>query len=189
MILVFMPSNEPDIAAWLLCEDILNKIKSELITQAMDTLDEAITSKAIDVKGSLITLPDKPSETEMKIFIINRLLGEKERIMEMYNGYLAEIAADGKADANKLQQKERLEKFLLYIEKISMLMDYSAVVDAWMLDINTEAKEHDASQIIKKTASKEASRQKVLDYVLKNKTIIKEEILSEEEMGILKRAA
>lgn len=183
-----MPSNESDIQAWLLCEDILNKVKSELITQAMDTLDEAINSKAIDVKGSLITLPDKPSETEMKIFIINKLLDEKEKIMEMYNGYLVDIAASGGTDAGKLQQKERLEKFLLYIEKISMLMEYSTVVNAWMLEINTEAKETDASIIIKKTALKDSSRQKVLDYVLKNKTIIKEEILSSNEMEILKKA-
>ena len=35
-----MQDDGKDISAWLLCEDIFNKIKTELITEAMDTLQE-----------------------------------------------------------------------------------------------------------------------------------------------------
>src|SRR5271167_1748135 len=115
-----MQDTEPGISAWLLCEDIFNRIKNELITQAMDTLQIAIDAKIIEVSGSLVTLPDKPGETEMQMFIINRLVGEKDSILERYKAHMA-IEPD-KNDPNAVIQKERLKKFLLCVEQISMLM-------------------------------------------------------------------
>lgn len=48
---------DDNIPAWLLCEEILNKAKTELITQAMDMIHAAVESKDIEINGSLITQP------------------------------------------------------------------------------------------------------------------------------------
>lgn len=168
--------------AWMICEDIFNRLKTELITEAMDALQEAINAKVIEIKGSLITLPDKPSDTEMNMFVINRLLQEKEKIIEMYGNYKID---DQDASADKIKQKERLEKFLLYVEKISMLMEYSNVLELWMNDINKEITEKNESIIIKMTMEKVDSRSKILNYIMKSKTIEKEEVISKEEREML----
>jgi hypothetical protein len=172
-----------DNPAWLTCEDLFSKIKTELITQAMDTLDIAVNEKLLDIKGSLITVADKPSDTEMKMFIINKIIEEKEKIVEMYNGYLLDIQSSEKLNADRLEQKERLEKFLLYVEKISTLMDYSTLLDAWMNEMSMEVLEKNPSEIIKKTINN--SRRKILEYVLRNSTMVKEEILDNDERKIL----
>lgn len=182
-----MQADDHGIPAWLTCEEIINKIRTELITQAMDTLDEAVAAKAIEVKGSLINLPDKSSETEMKMFVIRNLIDEKEKIAEMYKSYLSDIDAGNTTQA-KLEQKERLEKFLLYVEKISVLMDYSNVIEQWIHDIGMEVSENDPSLIIKKSIAKEKLRKEILGYVLKNKTMIKEEVLDSREMEIIRKA-
>lgn len=178
-----MQNDEPGIPAWLLCEDILNKIKTELITEAMDTLQEAINSKAIEISGSLVTLPDKPSETEMNMFIINKLLDEKDKIIEQYSGYLADESAD--TDPKKVEQKERLRKFLFAVEQISKLMEYSHLFDPWMTDVGMQITIKDPSEIIKITMHGNEARMEVLKYVLNSKKIEKEEILSENERKIL----
>ena len=172
------------IPAWMACEDLFNRLKTELVTEAMDALQEAMRLRLIEVNGSLITLPDKPSDTKMNMFIIKKLLQEKDRILEMYGSNFSND--DGKQmDAARLKQKERIGKFLLYVEKISLLMDYSGAVEAWMNDINKEITEKDPSKIIKRTLAKEESRAKLLDYLLKSRTIEKEEVITEAERSLL----
>jgi len=182
-----MQEDEPGIPAWLICEDIFNKLKTELITQAMDTLQIAIDAKAIEITGNLVTLPDKPSETEMQLFIINKLIEQKESIIERYGHYLFE-EENGPLDANKIEQKERLKKFLLAVEQIDALMQYSKVFDAWINDAAMQVTEKDPSEIVKITAHGDEARLGVLDYVLKNKKIEKEEVLTAREHEILVNA-
>ncbi len=177
-----MQESEPGIAAWLICEDIFNKIKTELITQAMDTLQEAIDSKAIEVSGSLVNLPDKPSDTEMSMFIINRLIEQREKIIERYKGFMSEDLGN---DPKKIAQKERLEKFLLAVDQISALMHYSEIVESWMHDVAMEIATKEPSEVIKKTIKGDESRIEVLNYVLKNKKMEKELVLTENERRII----
>jgi hypothetical protein len=89
-----MAKSESDLQAWLVCEEIFNKIKTELITQAMDTVKEAIDSKMMDVKGSLINLPDKASDTELYMFLISQILEQRENIVKNYEKYLNGVDYD-----------------------------------------------------------------------------------------------
>ncbi|MDE1870876.1 MAG: hypothetical protein KGI06_01400 [Candidatus Micrarchaeota archaeon] len=174
-----------DIPAWLVCEDIFNKIKTELITQAMETLQDAIDSRAIEVNGSLVTLPDKPSDTDMKMFIINRIMEDKDGIAERYREYLSE---KGTSDPKKVQQVERLKKFLLAIEQISMLMSYSKLFDEWMHDIAMQVTAKEPQDAITATLKGNETRMEVLAYVLGNAKIGSEEILTESERSILEKS-
>ena len=170
----FMQENEKGIPAWLVCEDIFNKIRTELITQAMDTLQEAIDSKAIEIKGSLVNLPDRPGDTEMKMFIIKKLIGEKESIMERYKRYASD---DNQSTPEQIQQKERLKKFLLSVEQISLLMNYGDIFNSWMHDIAMQVGVKDPSDVIRKTINGDESRLSVLNYTLNNSKLEKEKVL------------
>lgn len=170
-----------------MCEDIFNRIKTELITEAMDTLQEAIDSKAIEVKGSLVNLPDKPSDTEMKMFLINRIVEDKESIIERYKGYVSK-ANENTGDPKVVQQTERLKKFLLAVEQISMLMSYSKIMDSWMRDISMQIAAKYPSDVVKATISGDG-RIEVLRYVLESGKIKKEEVLKKEEREMLENLA
>jgi hypothetical protein len=178
-----MQKDEEGIPAWLLCEDIFNKIKTELITEAMDTLQEAVNSKAIEISGSLVSLPDKPSDTEMQMFIINRLIEQRESINQRYASKLHD---DGSStDPKKVQQLERLKKFLMAVEQISLLMQYSHVFDSWITDVGMQAAVKNPSEVIKNTIKGEDARTEVLEYVLRSAKVEKEEILTKRERKIL----
>ncbi len=179
-----MRDNEPGIPAWLVCEDILNRIKAELITQAMDVLQEAINSKAIEVNGSLVTLPDRPSDTDMYMFIINKLIEEKGNIIDRYRSYLSNDGINQNPD--NVQRRERLKKFLLSVEQISLLMQYSQVFNTWIHDVALQINATDPSDVIKNTLRENEPRMDVLNYVLNNKKIENEHILTEKEREILK---
>jgi hypothetical protein len=180
-----MAKSESDLQAWLVCEEIFNKIKTELITQAMDTVKEAIDSKMMDVKGSLINLPDKASDTELYMFLISQILEQRENIVKNYEKYLNGVDYD-KLSPEMLQQVGRLRKFILYIDKIAILMDYGSAFDSWMNDVAMEIREKDPSKIIRDTMND--SRIELISFVLKNQTIAKEEILTEKERKFLERA-
>jgi hypothetical protein len=85
-----------------------------------------------------------------------------------------------------LQQVGRLRKFILYIDKIAILMDYGSAFDSWMNDVAMEIREKDPSKIIRDTMND--SRIELISFVLKNQTIAKEEILTEKERKFLERA-
>lgn len=181
-----MQKDDDDIPAWLLCEDMFNKIKTELITEAMDTLQEAVDSKAIEISGSLVSLPDKPSDTEMRMFIINRLIEQREGIAERYRGQLQSEGSS--ADPKKVQQLERLKKFLLAVEQISMLMQYSRIFDPWINEVGMQAAVKDPSQVIKNTIKGDEKKIEVLQYVLRSAKMEKEEILTKRERKIIEES-
>jgi hypothetical protein len=180
-----MAKSESDLQAWLVCEEIFNKIKTELITQAMDTVKEAIDSKMMDVKGSLINLPDKASDTELYMFLISQIMEQRENIVKNYEKYLNGVDYD-KLSPERMEQVGRLRKFILYIDKIAILMDYGGAFDSWMNDVAMEIREKDPSKIIRDTMND--SRMELINFVLKNQTIAKEEILTEKERKFLERA-
>jgi hypothetical protein len=180
-----MAGKESDLQAWLVCEEIFNKIKTELVTQAMDTVKEVMDSKMIDVKGSLVNLPDRASDTEMYMFLIKHMVEQRENIINNYRKYL-EVGDYKELSPQKLEQIERLRKFLLAVDKISILMDYSNAFDGWMKDIAMEIREKDPSKIIKGTMNE--SRMELINYVLKNQVMAKEEILTDKERKFLERA-
>lgn len=184
LLLDSMQKEDDKIPAWLLCEDILNRIKTELITQAMDTLQEAIDSKAIEITGSLVNLPDKPSDTEMKMFIIGKLIENRDDIVSKYGDYLSKEDNDPRL----VQQKERLKKFILAVEQISLLMQYSRLFDPWMHDAGMQVESSDALDVMRRTMQGSDERIEAMRYVLKNRKLEKEKILKKSEREILESA-
>ena len=171
-----------DTPAWMVCTDLLNKIKSELVTEAMEELDSQVAKKNIDIKGALITLPERPEETDMKMFVIRKLVSEAGKIREMY----AEAAMSDN-DSREVERRERSRIFLLGVERIVLLMHYESMIDSWSYDVGRMVGAKNAVEIIRDTAES-AERKDLVWFVLRNKTMIRENALTGDERSILEGA-
>lgn len=175
-----------DTPAWMVCVDMLNKAKVELITEAMDTLNNEISEKRIEVNGSLITLPDRPNDADRDMFIITTMLERAPQIRERYGSFIE--SGEGSDDPNVVLQVERARKFLLALEQIETLMGYSTYFDEWMHDASLLANIKEPEEIFRKTVSHNKERSEILRFMLGSKTFVKEEIFTEEERKFLQAA-
>jgi len=181
---------EEGIPAWLVCVDILNKAKNELITEAMDTLKEQIGANNIAIEGNLVTtMPDKSAETERDIFIINRLLENANNIRQTYNRFISEKeSVPQNLDSETVERIAKLKVFLLSLDKIEFLMEYSGHFSDWDHDVSMEVKIGSPAEIIAKTVRTNPERREILMFLLNSKIVQKEEIFSENERDILSNA-
>ncbi len=166
----------------MVCTNLLNKIKSELVTEAMEELDNQISKRNIDVKGTLITLPERPEETDMKMFIIRKLVSEVGKIRELYS----DLAKSDSNDSKIVEQRERSRIFLLGVEKIVLLMHYESMIDSWSYDVGKMAGLNDAVEVMKGTLEN-PEREELIRFVLGSNKMIEEKVLSDDERDILER--
>lgn len=179
---------EERVPAWMLCVDMLNKLKRELVNQAMDTLDGEVAAGRVDIKGSLIDVPDQSNETDMKLFVIGRMLQNVDQMREAYGKYIDSIDSKGRgASAIELQNQERAKLFMLAVEKISILVNYGGLLEAWINDASMLVGAKSLADIVKKTAAGR-ERLELVRFVLKNRAISEGNILSREERKSLESA-
>ncbi len=180
---------DADVPAWMVCVDILNKAKRELVTQAMDTLDREVEAKRMDIKGSIITVPDQPSEDEMKLFVIGQVLNNAEQMREKYGGYIKEVGEKGAtATAQEVEGAERARLFLMAVEKIEILVQYSRQLDSWINDVSMKVSLADPVLVLRETLTS-SERRELLLFIRNNKTMQSEETFSKMERGIIESAA
>ena len=177
--------NDDSTAAWMLCDDIITRVKDELILEAVDILHEELKAGRIDLKGYVNVLPDKAQELQRDMYLINNLVQREQEIIAQYAPYLD---GNGQHDSDKLSRIEDLRKFVLSVKAISMLMRLSIAAERWALDTGKYSALSDPVQIIKKTAIMADERKEILDFVLSHSKFTKSEALSGEEMGILASA-
>ncbi|MGI0133842.1 MAG: hypothetical protein ACREBW_02645 [Candidatus Micrarchaeaceae archaeon] len=177
-----------DTPAWLLCEDILNKAKVELITEAMDTLNKEVKEGNIAIHGNIIEVHDKPSDTERDMFVINRMLEDSDNIRASFTKFIQEKEADQKSlTPDTVERIEKLRKFLLSLDKIQLLMGYSSEFDHWIEDVAMQVAIKDPSSIISKTMGGSELRKEILSFILASKTFEKEEVFHKTEREILEK--
>ena len=121
-----MDDDDAGVPAWILCNDLLIKLKNELANEAILAAEREIKEGRMDVKGSVITQPDQQSEGENLLFVVNNLIGERDGIHERYDPYIKELQDNpSKFDSKTAQRIESLRKFLLAVDEIYTLMHYS----------------------------------------------------------------
>jgi hypothetical protein len=172
--------------AWMLCEDILTRIKDELILEAIDLLHVQIKEGSVSIDGYVVTLPDKSQEIARDIFVINNLLSEQNQIRETYKKYINDN--QGAATGETVEKSEKMKRFLLFLDELSILMSYSEVFGVWITDAWQYAKLNDVSQIIANTMSNSEDRADALRFVLSSKGFAKEEIFTTGERDALSDA-
>jgi hypothetical protein len=173
-----------EMPAWLLCEDILTKIKDELILEAIDILHEEINQRRINIEGYVPILPEKTEEVERDLFLLNNLLSRREEIKEQYRRYSQERQ---KKDPEQVMRMEALNKFLMSIDAITFLMDTSHVFEMWADETGKYSRIRDPSELLSTSASNE-ERIAALRFILSSSKFTENEPLGDEEFAILRQA-
>lgn len=168
----------------MLCDDIITRMKDELVLEAVDLLHAEIKAKRIDISGYTALMPDKSAELQRDLYIISNLVARGHEIMDQYGPYLD--AAE--RDPERLARKEELKKFLMSVQGITMLMRYSTIADTWATDVGKFSSLTDIAQILARTANMADERKELMDYVLSNKKFKDSEALSDEELAALRSA-
>ncbi|MDE1860410.1 MAG: hypothetical protein KGH72_01705 [Candidatus Micrarchaeota archaeon] len=172
--------------AWLLCYDMLIKVKDELTLEAIDILHDEIKAKHIDITGYVSLLPDKSDELQRDMYIINNLLIRENEIREQYAAYLED--SSGTTDGKELARAEELKRFLLALDAISMLMGYSRLVAKWAEDTGEFYDSSDPAEIVRRTMEPEGQRRQLAEYILSSAKFRKSDALSEDEFEIIRRS-
>ncbi len=169
----------------MVCEDVITRLKEELVLEAVDILHEEVKSGRIDMKGYVPLLPDKSNELQHDMYMINNLRMREHEIIEQYRPYLQ---GHTETDPDKLRQVEELKKFVLSVGAISTLMRFSDTAGAWAEDTGKHSKISDQEKIFVDTIKSSEERLEVLEYVLSSVKFLKSEALSKDEISLLKKA-
>ncbi len=184
-----MKDDDAGLPAWMLCNDLLIKVKNELANEAIIALEREMKAGRIDVRGSVIAQPDQQQDGENKLFVINNLITERDGIHERYDQYVKDFDENpSKFDGSAAERIEALKKFMLAVDEIYTFMHYSKVMADWADDASMRVRETDPSEILAKTASAARERAEAASFVLSLKSFIRENILSEGERRMLERA-
>ncbi|MCL5099554.1 MAG: hypothetical protein M1158_00290 [Candidatus Marsarchaeota archaeon] len=184
-----MEKENDRIPAWILCSDLLIKLKNELANEAIAVLEGEIKAGRISIGGSVITQPDEQSDGENKLFVVNNLINDRVAMHEKYDFLIAEFESNpSKFDGKTAERMEGLKKFVLAVDEMRMLMAYSQMMDRWAEETTHHVRENSISEIIRATMQDDAGRREALRFVLSLKSFIKESILSEQERQELAQA-
>lgn len=175
-----------DSVAWIECDDIITRIKDELILEAVDILHEEIKAGHVDINGYVSLMPDKPNELQRDMYIINNILEREHEIMGQYGPYL-DRPSDS-SDSATIERIEHLRKFILSVQAISTLMRLSRIAGAWSEDTGKYSEAEDVHTVMVDTMNMDDGRVEVADFVLSSKRFASSEALSNDEIGELRRA-
>ena len=183
-----MNDNE-GIAAWIICEDLLVKVKAELANEAIITLQNEVKAGRMKVNGKLVST-EVPSDAERDLFVANEIAKESETMLHEYSRYIKDKEADrpklAPGDVEKIENAKRL---MLAVEEIAMLIHYRTIAEEWILEIEGIPNIDDPARLLSSTMhGKDDTRFSVLDLALKRKSLIKERIFTEKEREIMLEA-
>ncbi len=183
-----MPGNE-GIAAWIVCEDLLVKVKAELANEAIITLQKEVKAGRMKVGGKLVS-SEVSSDDERDLFVANEIAKESETMLHDYARYIKEKESDkAKLTPDDVEKIDNAKKLMLAVEEIAMLIHYRMVTEEWILEIEEMPNIDDPAKLLASTMhGKEDDRYSVLDFMLKRKSIKDEGIFTDEERKTMEDA-
>ena len=174
--------------AWIICEDLLVKMREELLEEAMSILDKERQAGHIEVNGKPLSTGESGNYTEEALYIINNLIADAPKLHEEYARYIS-VQSDKKLSEADAKRFKELKDFVLAIDELSLLMDYSRILSAWAEEVAHYVKDTDPAEILKKTSNDpEELRKEVLKFFISNKTFASKSPLSEHEINIVSNA-
>ncbi|EET89641.1 MAG: hypothetical protein LVQ97_01750 [Candidatus Micrarchaeales archaeon] len=180
-----MQEEKDVVPQWITAHDLLIRLKDELIGKAIALLHKEESEGRIKISGTLMSTPDKNSENENDMFILNNITAKIDEMHVQYESYLS---SNSEKDPALIKRIEDLKKFLMAMDSINILVEYSKAMDPWIDEAALEIKSESAAQIIADTASRNPDRVEILNYICKN-SYFRNEVLSKAELEIVESAA
>lgn len=175
-----MKSNDNNsISKPILCEDLLIRIRDEFVSMAMVILDKEIKKGTIKLNGSIMIPTDKNKENEEYLFMMNNLIRERKSIHEKYDIFLSSNTDNQTSQA--INRKESLKKFLMTVDTIYILMNYSDIINSWIKDVLIDIGGRSIKEILKSTINNNIQRTEVLDFITNKNNFVEQKVISESE--------
>lgn len=169
--------------AWLLCEDLLLKIKEAIVEEASGVLHREIEEDRIKLSADWVNMESQNEALERDMFLINNLLAEAPEMLWKQDEYIrAKETSGAKLDADTVAKIESIKKLSLAISYISVLMEHTTVIDNWVKDIEQMPLAQDPTDLLKSTLNNK--RLELLKFFLKSKQF-GSSLLSKEEFSML----
>lgn len=157
--------DESRIPSWIACEDLLVKMREELIDRAIKLLNREIEAGHIAVNGSTLFSSEANADVEEAMYLINNLIDDSGRLHKEYSEYIEKNNGKKLSDAEAKKFGE-LQKFVLSVEQLNMLMEYARVLSSWADAAGKMIEGKDTEDILRKTADKEELRKTVLEFFI-----------------------
>ena len=157
--------DESRIPSWIACEDLLVKMREELIDRAIKLLNREIEAGHIAVNGSTLFSSEANADVEEAMYLINNLIDDSGRLHKEYNEYIEKNNGKKLSDAEAKKFGE-LQKFVLSVEQLNMLMEYARVLSSWADAAGKMIEGKDTEDILRKTVDKEELRKTVLEFFI-----------------------
>ncbi|OJI07061.1 hypothetical protein Micr_00021 [Candidatus Micrarchaeum sp.] len=157
--------DESRIPSWIACEDLLVKMREELIDRAIKLLNREIESGHIAVNGSTLFSSEANADVEEAMYLINNLIDDSGRLHKEYSEYIEKNNGKKLSDAEAKKFGE-LQKFVLSVEQLNMLMEYARVLSSWADAAGKMIEGKDTEDILRKTIDKEELRKTVLEFFI-----------------------
>lgn len=157
--------DESRIPSWIACEDLLVKMREELIDRAIKLLNREIESGHIAVNGSTLFSSEANADVEEAMYLINNLIDDSGRLHKEYSEYIEKNNGKKLSDAEAKKFGE-LQKFVLSVEQLNMLMEYARVLSSWADAAGKMIEGKDTEDILRNTVDKEELRKTVLEFFI-----------------------
>jgi hypothetical protein len=181
---------EKGIPAWILCEDLLVKVKTELANEAIITLQNEVKAGRMKVDGNLVTANEMTSEAERDLFVVTHIASESEAMLKAYSDYIIKKeTSPERLNSDDVQKIENSKRLMLAVQEISLLVRYRQVAEEWILEIEGIPTIKDPVKLLGSTIrGVNDDRFEVLDFILKRKSIKEAKIFSDAEYGMIDEA-
>ncbi|MCL4389393.1 MAG: hypothetical protein M1528_01930 [Candidatus Marsarchaeota archaeon] len=181
---------EEGIAAWIICEDLLVKVKTELANEAIITLQKEVKGGRMKVDGKLVSPNEISSDAERDLFVANQIAQESENMLSTYSDYISAKEANmERITPEDVEKTENAKRLMMAVHEITILMKYRKATEEWILEIEGIPTINDPIKLLASTIhGNDDVRFEILDFALKRKAIVEEKIFSDEERKMMQGA-
>ena len=182
--------NNLGIPAWIVCEDLLVKVKAELANEAIITLQNEVKAARMKIEGRLVSDAEAGNDAERDLFVANEIAAESGKMLQGYSDYIKSMEAHrDRLTSEEVERMENSKRLMLAVGEISMLMGYRAAVEEWILEIEGIPTLNDPVELLASTIrDSKDERFHILEFILNRKSLIRENIFSKEERETFRSA-
>ncbi len=162
----------------MLCEDILERAREEMVSEAVRTLEMEEKAGRVSVAGRMVAAREGMEDAERKLFVIGNIADHMEEISGAYYGYVERAGDAAAAGAARIDDFGR---FVLAASKIAMLVWYSRTLGDWIEDVSMHIKERTVMEVLEGTLGSEG-RLEVLEFVISGKETLFKGIFDDKEL-------
>jgi hypothetical protein len=182
--------NNEGMPGWIICEDLLVKLKAELANEAIIILQNEVKSGRMKVEGSMVSSDEHSKDTERDLFVANNIAEEGENMIKKYSDYINLKESDhSKLSSKDVEMIDVAKKLILAIGEISMLMRYRRDVEEWINEIEKVANIKEPFMVLSSTINgRDDVRFEILKFATTRQSFIREDIFSKEERKIMEDA-